>query len=213
MEKEKVTSSSGGVTSDSVNGSGSGGSKEKDTIKDKNKEIGSGLSADGTMSARVPAAETEKLISMSPGKIVDGKDSVRRQQQQQLKKPAAAAEPAGIEFGTAGSGVVKDGQVFIDRQGIGDLTGWMHRPCAYSRTFYSTVPGISPLRRGANAAVYFKKPTGYTDLPGGVTAWSVLVLILVGCCVVGQLCCLRSQCKAYGYGAGAKKAARGGHLL
>lgn len=185
--------------------------------KEKKEKESKGMKeSKGVKDAEGGSSMPEKLISMSPGKTVDDKDSVRRQQQQQqLKKPAAVGAGAGAgaagEVGTS-SQPVKDGQAFVDSQGLGDLSGWMHRPCAYSRTFYSTVPGISPLRRGANAAVYFKKPTGYTDLPGGVTAWSVLVLIVVGICAVGQLCCLRSQCKAYGIG-GPKKAIRGGHIL
>jgi hypothetical protein len=70
----------------------------------------------------------------------------------------------------------------------------------------------------ASAAVYFKTPTGYVDLPGGVTLWSLLTLIIFGVCTVGQLCCLYSQCKAYGYGGGvfdprAAKSRSVGHLL
>lgn len=38
------------------------------------------------------------------------------------------------------------------------------------------------------------------DLPGGITVWSVITLLIFGACTVGQLCCLYSQCKAYGYG-------------
>ena len=52
----------------------------------------------------------------------------------------------------------------------------------------------------ASAAVYFKTPTGYVDLPGGVTIWSMLTLLIFGGCTAMQLCCLYSQCKAYGYG-------------
>jgi hypothetical protein len=124
----------------------------------------------------------------------------KEQLHREAEKDAEGQPTGGSEAGLGGgqSGVVKAPEQLRSGRGPGDL--WMARECSYSRTFYATVPGISPLRRGASAAVYFKTPTGYVDLPGGVTVWSVLTLTLFGGCTVGQLCCLYSQCKAYGYG-------------
>ena len=66
--------------------------------------------------------------------------------------------------------------------------------------------------RAAAAAVYLSRPTGYVDLPGGVTIWSCLLLFLTGGCAVGLLCCLVSQCRAYG-GMLSRGKSHTGHVL
>ena len=64
----------------------------------------------------------------------------------------------------------------------------------------------------AAAAVYLSRPTGYVDLPGGVTLLSILLLFLTGGCAVGLLCCLVSQCRAYG-GVLSRGKSHTGHVL
>ena len=74
--------------------------------------------------------------------------------------------------------------------------GWLESRCMYSRGFYSKLPNIYR-RHGAAAAVYFKTPTGYLDLPGGVTLFSILLLLLTAGCMLTNLCCTYSHCKRY----------------
>ena len=58
-------------------------------------------------------------------------------------------------------------------------------------------------------AVYFKAPTGYLDLPGGVTLFSILLLVVTAGCVTVNVCCTYSHCKRYVHSA--KRAT--GHVL
>ena len=60
--------------------------------------------------------------------------------------------------------------------------------------------------------MYLSRPTGYVDLPGGVTLLSILLLFLTGGCAVGLLCCLVSQCRAYG-GVLSRGKSHTGHVL
>ena len=182
---------------------------------------GTELSVDGAgnaSAAKSPAvAESATEGGREDAKVplsVPSKDQLHREAERDAEGQPAGGSEAGLGGGYS-DGIKAPAEQQRSGHNLGDL--WMTRECSYSRTFYATVPGISPLRRGANAAVYFKTPTGYVDLPGGVTVWSVLTLLLFGGCTVGQLCCLYSQCKAYGYGGlfGPKhaKSRSVGHLL
>ena len=69
------------------------------------------------------------------------------------------------------------------------------------------VPSLATISQ----AVYLKAPTGYVDLPGGVT-WSALALaVLTGGCTACQLGCLAWQCRNYLFARSKRRNSR--HIL